>query len=85
MVLYINFDIASRLTGNFRIINKKNPEIYLQLKRNADKSKKDKDVLRRLLTKYTKYPINIKLINYNEFKYFLKTDYIRKNKYLVNE
>ena len=81
--LYLDFNIADKITGNFEIItNKKNSIINIQLKCGLVPNKNINKALENNISSIVKENFSLKLIPFNEDKFGLCNYYLTKNKYL---
>ena len=81
--LYQDFDLAGKVTGNFRLAGSADGgQLLVQLREGADALPDMKERLAAHLSSYTRRPVSITLSPYREYPYGFAHDFERKNQYV---
>ena len=81
--IYQNFDIARRITGNFRLSkDNSSATVLVQLRNGFDVLPDMAETLSDYLKNYVKVRIKFNILPYNRFPYGMEHDYEKKNQYI---
>jgi phenylacetate-CoA ligase len=81
--LYLDFNIAGRVTGNFRLSKEgRHARLLVQLRPEAESFRDMANILSQNLKDYTQVETEIRFLPYKAFPYGMDHDFERKNQYI---